>query len=201
MTWGMFILICAPLSLGRPIYRGHIFAAAQATPSLPPSPCSAGCHEAGGGARSPFDSCLRFVGLRREWDGREGIWGPIQSTPPRPTALDLHPTPPSLLALMPYLEAKYPTCCEISRLNGRLQQRFIVGCFHRPPSLSVFVTLAGSPHLLLRARVTGPLARVLYLYAAIHGRRRRPAQHIADTTESRDGLLASEVGAFYDSRH
>ena len=40
MTWGMFILICAllPLPLGRPIYRGHIFAAAQATPSLSPSP-------------------------------------------------------------------------------------------------------------------------------------------------------------------
>ena len=45
MTWGMFILICAlslspSLPLGRPIYRGHIFAAARARPPKlrPPSP-------------------------------------------------------------------------------------------------------------------------------------------------------------------
>ena len=142
---------------------------------------------------------------RMGWGGRKEYGAPsIVRHRDRP-ALYLHPTPPSLLALMPYLEAKYPTCCELSRFNGRLQQRFIFACFHTalPPSLSVFVTLAGSPHLLLRARVTGSLARSRALSlrrdswsaaaaaaSSAHRRYRAPKR-----------LACIGGGAFYDSRH
>ena len=89
--------------------------------------CPLPCHEASGGARFPFDSCLRFVGLGREWDGNMGPPTSVRpfpcNTPPRPTALYLHLYPPSIPAcFISYLETKSqmgPACCEISRVKRK----------------------------------------------------------------------------------